>query len=140
MSATPAERTAIFREVLNLSGMFRQNVALKHGLPMPSTNDLTAADQSAAVTQPNTPGTAAQTMEQPSSGVHPAQASAWPSWVKPALVAGAIALSGGGLGGIVTYLLTGRAAPQQPAEPQGNLLQWLQDNGQNVPPSWEGNP
>ena len=136
MSATVTERRAYFQELLRLSGMFKQNVALKHGLPMPTTTEL-EAEAKATETPPAkpvvTPGT-----DNPPQGVRPAPTSGLPAWVKPALAAGAIALSGTGIGGALSaWLLRGEPAPIVQSDRDGSLLQWLEDNGQNVPPEWE---
>lgn len=138
-------QAAVINEAFELSQMFRQNAALKHGLPecaaaqriksLPDQpppkqeppivnviNKLPAADAANDSPTPGEPGAASV----PSSSLLRAAAP----WLLTAVGAGGIAAG-------ANYLM--RDTPVDPpaaarSEPQdGSLLQWLQDRGQHLP-------
>lgn len=153
---TPDLARAVVEENLKLSGAFRQNLALKHGLPLPSPTPLQDKPAVPAkpaevnvthVVQPLTERTTvdvsaitkqleqiAGNLKPPSpGGPAPAAASGLPTWAK-AVAAGLTAL-GIGAGG---YAI-GNRGPEKPAEvapveKAGSLYQWLEDAGFHVPP------
>ena len=136
---TPDVARAVIEENLKLSGAFRDNLALKHGLPKPVATVLQdkpaepTVDVSAITKQLEA---IAGNIKPPSpGGPAPAAASGLPTWAK-AVAAGLTALGIGGGG----YAIGNREPAKPDLEPvvidksSGSLLQWLHDQGMSVPP------
>lgn len=120
---TPIQQAAV-AETLKLAGMFRQNAALKHGVPGAwGVTELSEAHEATAVNDSS---------GQPSPGV--AQPPVFAGLSRSALAGWVLATSGlTGIGGVTGYLLNRPTTViEQPAS--GSLLQWLEDTGQHVPP------
>jgi len=157
-----AQRASLIQHALDLGHMFRQNMAIKHGLPEPSSTMFPVG-----VSEPPQPLTLRVETNQPlatatataagnPAGMPAAQAQAAPvataadpaatptvpagtsDWVKRAAIAAAV-IGTGGLGAGATYLLTrpssGNTGPTinvQAADQ--SLLTWLQERGYHLPP------
>ncbi len=123
MSATL--QTEIANEALALSHQFRENLALKHGLPKPN------GPQRVSLDQPYTAAPAASGSPSPGATV-PATAKVDKSLVSrvaPWLLTAAI---GGPLGALAYSALT-KDTPVVEQPKDGSLLQYLEDQGFHLP-------
>lgn len=120
------QQNAILQEVLDQSYIYRQQAALRNGLPERPVRNLIDKAK-AAFAQP------VQQVIEKSGG-----------FVKPLLLGAALVGGGAGLGYLAQDSLsqheTNIQLPQEPhmpaTEPKtGSLLRWLRDNGYNLPPT-----
>lgn len=137
-----AQRTALIQHALDLGYMFRQNMAVKHGLPAPSRAIFPAAEP-----DPPPPLTLRLETTQPLATANPAEVTQSPpavavvpqpaanGWAKNAALLAALAAGTGGLGTAAGYFMrpsvSGPTINVQPND-QG-LLQWLQEQGYHLP-------
>ena|SRR3990167_8703568 len=143
-----AQRTALIQHALDLGYMFRQNMAVKHGLPAPSRAMFPDAEPDPPqpltlrleTTQPLATATATANPAEVSQPPAPPTAPAAPQptangWAKNAALIAALAAGTGGLGTAAGYFMrpseSGPTINVQPND-QG-LLQWLQENGYHLP-------
>jgi len=151
MSATIQQ--AIVQEALDLSHQFRENAALRNGIPTRPTRNVVAAEPPVRplvklMRKPREPSTSGATQAAAPAVVAPAATaitSSLPAWAKGALVAGTLGL--GGIGGaLITSMERGSPPPADipstnrgtpaargPAA-SGDLLRWLSGEGYDRPP------
>lgn len=141
---------SLVEESLELSNMFRQNAALKNGLPECRRVSVPKIDPTPPPAPPvvnvdvqPTPVVVQQVEAKSPSPGAPAAETAKPSWLSrsaPWLLAGVT-----GLGGSLATSWMSKDTPDAPApaavqqqKEQGWLLQWLQENGKHRPEGqWE---
>lgn len=144
-------KRAVIQSALDSAYVFKQNAVLRNALPECPPRQVIPAepppDPGPVILRLDTGGTPLATA---SATAHPSQpspngtaqapaADKW-GWLKPALIGAAATLGGvGGLGGIYSWLNSSPAPPPSPVviEQQGEqgLLQWLQEQGQHLPPA-----
>lgn len=127
-----ALKTGIVQHALDVAGFYLRNATLRHGLP--------AAPPSIRVGEETAPPTAPAPVAAP-------YRAAPPSALKTAGLVGLSLLAGGGLAGAILSNLPARvpggkvveeSAPDlviQKASEKSSPLQWLEDQGLNVPPA-----
>lgn len=146
-----AAQKAVMQEALDLSHQFRENSAMRNGIPTrPPRNVIgeepeprpivrlmrqrTERDQTTTTTKETKTAPAAEPLLMPST---------LPAWAKGALVTGAIGLSGLG-GAALTQWTSGREPTPAPTQPEivvteppasGDLLRWLSKEGYDRPPT-----
>lgn len=150
-----AQHTALIQHALDLGYEFRQNMALKHGLPEPSRTILPPSEppppaQPVVVrletTQPLATATATaqpQPVTQtpmPSAPVAEntgelAAAPAPINWAKRAALLAALAAGSGGAGYALSQFAQGDSGPTVNVQAADqSLLNWLQERGYHLPP------
>ncbi len=138
-------QTAVANEALELSQMFRQNAALKHGLPdcrqAERITDIgdnpPPAPPVVNITNQIPAAPAATNSPSPGLGAAQAQGSSLLSRAAPFLLTTAGLLGGGGIGlGINSLMHKPATTAEQPAAKDGDLLQWLQTQGRHLPEGW----
>jgi len=145
---------AVLQEALDLSHQFRENSALRNGLPTrPPRNVI--HDEPPAQAQP-----IVKLMRRPKAAAAAPVAAVQdvitqqvvtrvPGWIKGAAVTSLVGLSG--LGGIIAATLAGgdgqdgrdgrdATAPPAVVDNGGDLLYWLKREGYDLPPRAELNP
>lgn len=135
---------AVLQEALDLSHQFRENSALRNGLPTrPPRNVI--HDEPPAQAQP-----IVKLMRRPkAAAAATGVVTRVPGWIKGAAVTSLVGLSG--LGGIIAATLAGgdgqdgrdgrdATAPPAAGDNGGDLLYWLKREGYDLPPRAELNP
>lgn len=138
MTQTSEIEAAVVQHALDCGTTYLRNSHLNRGIPeTPARLQVFPGTPQVPPPTPQTPATAPQT---------PAPASRPVGWLIPALGVAGSGLLGSGATALVLWLagMIGGSAPDIPAIPQeppaerpgdpGSVLQWLEDNGFNVPP------
>ena len=138
-----AVKTALVNEALEISNMFDQNCALKHGLPdKPSKKQVSELPDDPAPQPPpinitnNIPAApTAPTSSSPGVGAADGVKRSLIAKAAPYLLTAAVS---GGIPTAAYWLLNGGQEPAAPTRTEGDslLLEWLQENGEHLPGGW----
>jgi len=133
-------KEAIVQEALDTSYLYRENAYLKHGVaPKPERNKITEKKikklKKAIPIQQNQ----VIPMPQADKTLSPDFQNSLQKLLKKLLIAGTIIGGAGGIGGLSGFVankMSNKSEERVISSPvNGNLMEWLENNGYNLPPA-----